>query len=149
MLGAEEADQRIGMYHRKLPDEHRISIAVEFSGEHSSIRCLISTIAFGLGVEVKQLPYVIHWGPSKNLLDYWQEVGRAARDIARGTAILFKPPYSIRHADAEMKELLINSSKCIRKAILNSIKVKEMQSEDIDKCCGGNNCCSACSASKK
>jgi len=138
-------DNLVAMYHRKLPDDHRLATAVEFSKKKSNIRCLVCTIAFGLGVEVSDLPYVIHWGPSKSLLDYWQEVGRAARDIELGTAILYKPAYSIRHTDSKFKELIGSMSKiCIRKQILREMKVDGMKEDDIEKCCGGEKCCSAC-----
>jgi len=43
-------------------------------------RCLISTVAFGMGVQIGNVEEVIHWGVAKDLLSYWQEAGRCARD---------------------------------------------------------------------
>ena len=55
-------------------------------------RCLLSTIAFGLYIQISNVNYVIHWKPSQTTLDYWQEVGRCARDMdSNGKAILSTP----------------------------------------------------------
>jgi superfamily II DNA/RNA helicase len=54
------------MYHAGKPDQMKMHILV-----------LISTIAFGMGIDCKSVRRVIHFGPSKNLESYVQESGRA------------------------------------------------------------------------
>jgi len=41
------------------------------------IRILIATIAFGMGIDCKDVKTVIHYGPSYNCETYLQESGRA------------------------------------------------------------------------
>ncbi len=41
---------------------------------------MISTKAFGMGVDIKDIERVYHFAPTGNLADYIQEVGRAARN---------------------------------------------------------------------
>jgi ATP-dependent DNA helicase RecQ len=41
---------------------------------------LLATKAFGMGMDISNVHYVYHYGPSSALEDYLQEVGRAGRD---------------------------------------------------------------------
>lgn len=41
---------------------------------------VVSTSAFGVGVDIPDIRYVIHAGPSYTFLDYIQEAGRGGRD---------------------------------------------------------------------
>jgi superfamily II DNA helicase RecQ len=64
-------------------------IMKKFTAPESKIRLVIATIAFGLGINIANIKYVIHWGIPQNHLSYWQEVGRAGRDGTQATAILY------------------------------------------------------------
>ena len=57
--------------------KHVISI---FQDEKGSVRILVVTIAFGMGIDCKGLHYVIHYGTTNNLDGYFQESDRAGRD---------------------------------------------------------------------
>ena len=56
------------------------------------IRLLVSTIAFGMGVQVPDVEIVVHWGGSKSILSYRQEIGRCARDRRQGDAYMILLP---------------------------------------------------------
>ena len=60
-----------GMFHAKTDDAVKNYIISQFSEETSRIRVLISTIAFGMGVNCKGLYTVIHFGPPAALDDYF------------------------------------------------------------------------------
>ena len=109
-------------------------------------RYLISTIVFGLCIQIPNVKYVLHWRPSETTLDYWQEVGRCARNIhlvPDGKAVLYTPRNSFRRLDPLFKNTIGDG--CITAAILSSIKVGPISEEDIEACCGGEDCCSTCS----
>ncbi len=43
--------------------------------------CHLHCVAFGLGVDIPDIYFVVHWGSSDTVLQFWQEVGRADRDM--------------------------------------------------------------------
>ena len=52
-------------------------------------RVLFATIAFGMGVNIPNIRTVIHFGPSADIDDYFQESGRCGREGTKAEAILF------------------------------------------------------------
>ncbi len=67
-----------GGYHGKMTPENKdVSYKKFKTGE---FRTLISTKAFGMGVDIKDIQVIYHHAPSGLLPDYIQEIGRAARE---------------------------------------------------------------------
>ncbi|NEU31096.1 ATP-dependent DNA helicase RecQ [bacterium LRH843] len=82
----EEGVHRVAYYHGGLTTEDRLLIQQQFmNGEIDVICC---TSAFGMGINKKDIRYVIHFHYPADLESYVQEIGRAARDGKRGLAIL-------------------------------------------------------------
>ncbi|HUR68540.1 MAG TPA: ATP-dependent DNA helicase RecQ [Candidatus Thermoplasmatota archaeon] len=67
---------RAEAYHAGLPDRGLIQDAFM----RNDIEVLISTVAFGMGVDKGDIRFVFHHDPSASLENYWQEAGRAGRD---------------------------------------------------------------------
>ena len=57
----------IEMYHAGTPDSVKQHIVSDLGNIEGHIRILISTIAYGMGVDCRCIHQVIHFGPSKNL----------------------------------------------------------------------------------
>lgn len=65
-------------YHAGLPSKKREEIQKKFiDGE---LKCMVATIAFGMGINIKNVRLVIHYNCPKNMESYYQEIGRAGRD---------------------------------------------------------------------
>lgn len=73
---------KIGFYHAKMNDEDRKLIYSRFKRQKNfkPLYILCCTKAFGMGMDIPNIHYVIHFSPPSILEDYLQEVGRAGRN---------------------------------------------------------------------
>ena len=74
------------MLHSCTPASNKENNLQSFQREQGSVRILVATIAFGMGVDCKEVYRTVHFGPAKNVESYMQESGRAGRDGNRSTA---------------------------------------------------------------
>jgi len=56
--------------------------------KNSSLSIMLATKAFGMGINIPDVEVVYHYAPTGTLADYVQEIGRAARKIERGYAMI-------------------------------------------------------------
>ncbi|VVU94970.1 RQC domain [seawater metagenome] len=77
---------RVKAYHAGLPGERRNKIQTMFI--QGRYKIIISTIAFGMGID-QTIRCVIHYGVSKSMESYYQEIGRAGRDGLPSECYLF------------------------------------------------------------
>lgn len=73
-------------YHGGLEKEQRQIIEQEFF--ENKYKAIASTNALGMGVDKKDIRFIIHLQISENLMSYYQEIGRAGRDGKMSQAIL-------------------------------------------------------------
>ncbi|XP_071949811.1 ATP-dependent DNA helicase RecQ-like [Antedon mediterranea] len=108
----------VAMFQQGTDVDVKESVMSSFADPNGVIRVLFSTIAFGMGMDVKGLQTVIHLGPPADLDDYLQETGRAGRDsLKQSFAILLKYSHSTSRTSESMKEY-ISGNKCRRKTLM-------------------------------
>jgi len=73
-------------YHGGLTKKIRIEVQDNFM--NSITKCIVATIAFGMGID-QPVHLVIHYGLSNDIESYYQEIGRAGRDGIESECILF------------------------------------------------------------
>jgi len=108
----------VEMYHTGIPSRIKGHIVESMADEDGHLRVLVSTIAFGMGVNCKQVRRIIHFRPSKSGEMYVQECGRAGRDGLPSTCVLLYNGFLSTHCEKAMKEYL-SSSECHRKCLMS------------------------------
>ena len=141
-VGSHASNCLIEMLHSCTPESKKQNVLKSFSDENGTIRLLIATIAFGMGVDCKAVKRVTHSGPSKNIESYAQETGRAGRDGSQSTAILLYNGILLSHVERNIRSY-IKSSECRRETLLKYFQATFSPVSPSHLCC--DTCASKCS----
>ena len=129
----------VDMYTSGTHPSVKESIISSFSEPNSVLRVLISTIAFGMGVNPPNVHFVLHCGPPHNIESYVQEIGRGGRDGGITYATIFYSRSQKRFVEKSMIDYCEQSNQCRRNTLFC----------DFDKyqhanCNVGCMCCDVC-----
>ena len=110
-------------YHAGLPDELRDRKQAAWST--GKTRVIVSTNAFGMGIDKADVRFVIHWDTPDSLENYFQESGRAGRDGKPAWAVLlFSPSDKTRLYDSlRQKFPEVERIKDVYEALCNHLMV--------------------------
>lgn len=81
-------------YHAGLSNEERSDVQDAF--QFDKVQVIVATNAFGMGIDKRNVRFVIHANSTPNLESYYQEAGRAGRDGERCEGIMIYHPKDIR-----------------------------------------------------
>lgn len=70
-----------GKYYGSLLKEEKDEVLYQYKS--GDLQFVLATKAFGMGIDIPDITNVYHYAPTGNVVDYIQEVGRAARDKNR------------------------------------------------------------------
>lgn len=68
LLLQEKSVQIIDMFYRNIDEESSQRTLQSFKNNDSELKCLFSTVAFGMGVQIPNVELVVHWGVPKSVL---------------------------------------------------------------------------------
>ena len=125
----------VEMFHSGTPVTVKDHVYSQVSQDKSHLRILISTIAFGMGVNCKKIRRVIHFGPSKSIEMYVQECGRAGRDGLQSVCVLLYNGLLMYNCKYDIKQY-IQLQECRRKWMMQQFECKsECSNVQLHNCC--------------
>jgi ATP-dependent DNA helicase RecQ len=107
-------------YHSDLDRDERLDLEDRLL--HNGLKALVATIALGMGFDKPDLGFVIHFQRPGSTVGYYQQIGRAGRNLERAYAILLNG-----REDDEIQEFFIHSafpSIDEQSAVLHAIEVR-------------------------
>ena len=130
---------KVRFYHAGLEREEKTAVEKWFYNKTDAVLCC--TVAFGMGVDKKDIHTVIHLEPSANAENYLQESGRAARDGSIGKGILLWSPgdsvhfsrYKNGSRERVMKEFA-EADTCRRQVLLDALAGEQAVCDGCDVC---------------
>lgn len=132
----------VEMFHSRSDELNKEEILKSLGDSNGCIRVLIATIAYGMGIDCKDVKTVLHYGPSYNCETYLQESGRAGRKGQdQCKSVILYSNIMTKHCHESMVTYLKQKDKCRRKVLLEKFDV------DISKlpaCEYPHQCCDVC-----
>ena len=84
-------------YHAGLESDRRVKVEEDFRNGRIDVLC--ATIAYGMGIDIRNVRAVIHDSYPQSLEDYVQQAGRGGRDGRRTECILLNNPGMVASPD--------------------------------------------------
>ncbi|MEE1400658.1 MAG: helicase-related protein [Bulleidia sp.] len=80
ILSEKLSTQAIGYFHAGMDGDDREEAYTRFKDDNDPLYILCATKAFGMGMDIPNIHYIVHLKPPSVMEDYLQEVGRAGRN---------------------------------------------------------------------
>ena len=92
--GAEElcSNRVFAMYHSCSPQHNKEVVLESLVKTDGVVRIVFATIALGMGIDLRDVNTIIHYGAPRNLEDYFQESGRGGRSGDPAKSVIYWKP---------------------------------------------------------
>ena len=134
------------MYHAGTIPRIKNVVLSSFSETHGVVRVVIATVALGMGVDLRDIRMIVHYGAPTTIEDYFQESGRGGRGGQQAKSVIYwkpadvphchKPKLSAKDWEVElMRRYLENNATCRRTWLLRHFDGSLTHSSDPLYCC--------------
>lgn len=122
--------QNVDYYHAGLSS--KIKTEKQYAWQMSHNKVLISTNAFGMGIDKDNVRFVLHYSPPISLENYYQEIGRAGRDGRESKVILFWNEQEIADIDDILYTQIPNKQEFLRivSSLYSKFHIAEAEKQD-------------------
>ncbi|NPA23134.1 MAG: DEAD/DEAH box helicase [Crenarchaeota archaeon] len=98
----------VAVFHAQMPKKEKERILEKLyevsQGRSRQPRIVVCTKAFGMGVDIPNIRWIVHYTLSDSVEDYYQEVGRGGRDMKQYRATLLYSREDIKIKLRQIKE---------------------------------------------
>ncbi|KAL5009106.1 hypothetical protein ScPMuIL_014687 [Solemya velum] len=132
------------MYHMKTDDDVKESTCASYNDPEGDVSVVMCSTSFSMGMDVKVVKHVVHYGPADDVYSYLQETGRAGRDsVSHCEAVLLKYKHSLngRHISKNVKDYC-KANVCRRVLLLKTFTSAPQPIKPLHLCC--DNCSVQC-----
>ena len=99
-------NRMLTLYHAQYPEHERQRIVDELVQGKSKLRIIFATVAFGIGLDIRNIQQVIHIGVPYTMEEYFQEAGRAGRDGLPAKAHIFFNSHDISRGRKQLSDVM-------------------------------------------
>ena len=133
------------MLHSTTPVRVKDNIIKSMTVYNGTVRCLLCTVAFGMGMDCKGVTTVVNFGPSKNIEAYIQESGRCGRGGEKGKAVILFYGRMLQNVSKEMKNYVrLPDGACRRKYLLQFFDLNQEEMLMAQAFSRKHECCDLC-----
>ncbi|KAJ7979230.1 ATP-dependent DNA helicase [Quillaja saponaria] len=135
-------------YHAGLNNKLRSSVLDDWIS--SNIQVVVATVAFGYGIDRKDVRIVCHLNIPKSMEAFYQESGRAGRDQLPSKSVLYygmddrkKMEFILRNSGSKKRESTSSQEESSRRW-LNTVKDQDAEGKKFLRVLGSRKTCDAC-----
>ncbi|MGC6433498.1 MAG: RecQ family ATP-dependent DNA helicase [Crocinitomicaceae bacterium] len=114
---------KIGIYHGGMTNKDRKRVLEAWMS--NKIEIMVATNAFGMGIDKPDVRFVLHFEVPSNIESFYQEAGRAGRDLLDSECITFWEEKDIKGLETKLKKQFpdITTIKTTYRAVCNYLKI--------------------------
>ena len=139
-------NQLFGMYHSSTPQHKKDVILKSLSSPAGVVRVVFATVALGMGVNLRDVNCMMHYGAPLSIDDYFQESGRGGRSGGNARFIVYwkpadcpckhDPVSACDHEVIAARHYLENTTECRQTWLLHYFdSLCEQPAKNPMKCC--------------
>ena len=140
------SNRLVGIYHAHTHSKYKERVLSSFKSLSGTIRVVIATTAFGMGVNFPDVKYIVHAGPERSLVDYIQAAGRAGRNGERAHDVVIYHGNQLAQCAVDVKEF-VPTDGCIREALFRNFSSNVLRVQPLHDCC--SNCAAHCNCQQE
>ncbi|ALR31212.1 recombinase RecQ [Chryseobacterium sp. IHB B 17019] len=104
--------KNVDFYHAGLTTKEKNAKQTIWNNSNNNV--LISTNAFGMGIDKDNVRFVIHYSPSPSIENYYQEIGRSGRDGKDSFAFMLWNKQELSNFDQILKNQIPNKAEFLK-----------------------------------
>ena len=80
------------MFHANTPQHNKDVILCSLAKSDGVVRVVFATVALGMGINLRDVNTIIHYGAPHSIEDYFQESGRGGRSGEQARSVVYWKP---------------------------------------------------------